>query len=188
MREKARFLFNALWAKLKLGLGKFLIGLVKLSKWVRLYDLQPKNVKLLINNEFEVDFSFSYLIFVFSSSIADSTVDSIVDFNADQDSNLDGATNPSATEGGSDANALLKRNSAGITRRKYHVAGIKGKGVAICNNASKEDKAVCATLLDKPKEKKKEKRKREEEMRAEVEIENEDNEFYVMSKRKRQNK
>ncbi|KAI3525618.1 hypothetical protein L1887_04528 [Cichorium endivia] len=93
--------------------------------------------------------------------------------SVDQDSNLDGATNPSATEGGSDANAVLKRNS--------------GKGVAICNNASKEDKAVCAALLEKPKEKKKEKRKREEEMRAEVEIEIEDNEFHVMSKRKRRN-
>lgn len=88
--------------------------------------------------------------------------------NVDQDSNLDGAT-----EGSSDANAPLKRNlddpgwnygtlcdplnkdaikyklcvficKAGITRLKYSVSGLKGNGVAICKNASKEDKAMCA--------------------------------------------
>ncbi|CAI9268973.1 unnamed protein product [Lactuca saligna] len=129
--------------------------------------------------------------------------------NVDQDSNLDGAT-----EGSSNANAPLKRNSddpgwncgtlcdplnkdaikcklcgfickAGITRLKYHVSGLKGNGVAICKNASKEDKAVCVALLENPKEDKIAKRKREEEMRAEVEIEVEDNEFYAGSKKKR---
>ncbi|CAH1420053.1 unnamed protein product [Lactuca virosa] len=128
--------------------------------------------------------------------------------NVDQDSNLDGAT-----EGSSDANAPLKRNpddpgwnygtlcdplnkdaikcklcrficKAGITRLKYHVSGLKGNGVAICKNARKEDKVVCAALLEKPKEDKIAKRKREEEMRAEVEIEVEDNEFYARSKKK----
>ena len=129
--------------------------------------------------------------------------------NVDQDSNLDGAT-----KGSSDANAPLKRNlddpgwnygtlcdplnkdaikyklcvficKAGITRLKYHVSGLKGNGVAICKNASKEDKAVCVALLEKPKEDMIAKRKQEEEMRAEVEIEVEDNEFYVGSKKKR---
>ncbi|GJW65315.1 hypothetical protein Tco_0117199 [Tanacetum coccineum] len=56
-------------------------------------------------------------------------------------------------------------------------------GVAICKKASEEDKVVCATSLEKPKEKKKQKRIREEEMRAEVEIEDEDNAFNVGSKR-----
>ena len=40
---------------------------------------------------------------------------------------------------------------AGITRLKFHVAGIKGKGVSICNKASKEDKDVCAAALENPK-------------------------------------
>lgn len=33
---------------------------------------------------------------------------------------------------------------AGVTRLKYHMSGIKGKGISICKNASKEDKAMCA--------------------------------------------
>nr|KAJ0192829.1 hypothetical protein LSAT_V11C800441650 [Lactuca sativa] len=130
--------------------------------------------------------------------------------NVDQDSNLDGAT-----EGSSNANAAMKRNSddprwnygtlcdplnkdaikcnlcgfickAGITRLKYHVSGLKGDCVAICKNASKEDKVVCVALIEQPKEDKIAKRKQEEEMRAEVEIEVEDNEFYARSKKKRQ--
>ncbi|KAI3758338.1 hypothetical protein L6452_05898 [Arctium lappa] len=75
-------------------------------------------------------------------------------------------------------------SKAGITRLKYHVAGIKGKGVAVCKNASIEDKDVCVALLENPKENKKEKRIREEEMRAEVEIENDVN---VGSKRRKAN-
>ncbi|GKD18140.1 putative transcription factor/ chromatin remodeling BED-type(Zn) family protein [Tanacetum coccineum] len=128
------------------------------------------------------------------------------------DSNLDGAVPTTTTEGDSCTNSVLKRNSkdpgwnygtlcdasnkdaikctlcgfisrGGITRLKYHVAGIERKGVAICKRASKEDKAVCATSLEKPKEQKKLKRIREEEIREEVEIEDEDNAFNVGSKR-----
>lgn len=73
----------------------------------------------------------------------------------------------------------------GITRLKYHVAGIRRKGVDICNMASEEDKAVCVALLEKPKEKKKQKRIQEEEMRAEVEIEEEDIAFNVGSKKQK---
>ncbi|GJT52355.1 putative transcription factor/ chromatin remodeling BED-type(Zn) family protein [Tanacetum coccineum] len=56
---------------------------------------------------------------------------------------------------------------------------------AICKKASEEDKAVCATSLEKPKEKKKQKRIREEEMREEVEIKDEDNAFNVGSNRQK---
>ncbi|KVH87718.1 Zinc finger, BED-type predicted [Cynara cardunculus var. scolymus] len=43
---------------------------------------------------------------------------------------------------------------AEITRLKYHMTGIKWKGVAKCKKASKEDKDVYVMLLEKPKEKK----------------------------------
>ncbi|PWA83079.1 Zinc finger, BED-type [Artemisia annua] len=130
------------------------------------------------------------------------------------DSNLDGEIPTTTEEGNPSTNSLLKRNSGdpgwnygtlcdakdrcaikctlcgfiskgGITRLKYHVAGIQRKGVAICRKASEEDKAVCAALLEKPKEKKKDKRIREEEVRAEVEIADEDNAFNVGSKRQK---
>nr|GFA78711.1 serine/threonine-protein phosphatase 7-like [Tanacetum cinerariifolium] len=98
------------------------------------------------------------------------------------DSDLDGSTPTATTEGdASCTQSILKRNSGdpgwnygtlcdaenretvkcklcgfiskgGITRLKYHVAGIKRKGVATCKKASEEDKAVCASLVEKPKE------------------------------------
>ncbi|GKC98200.1 putative transcription factor/ chromatin remodeling BED-type(Zn) family protein [Tanacetum coccineum] len=94
-------------------------------------------------------------------------------------SDLNGA-DPTTTTTNGDA-------SCGITRLKYHVAGIKGKGVAICKKASEEDKVVCATLVEKAKQKKKEKIIIEEEMRAEVEIAEEDNAFNAGSKRQKPN-
>nr|GEY69404.1 putative transcription factor/ chromatin remodeling BED-type(Zn) family [Tanacetum cinerariifolium] len=107
------------------------------------------------------------------------------------DSDLDGA-NPTTTTTEGDADAIQCKlcgfiSKGGITRLKYHVARIKGKGIAICKKASEEDKAVCATLVEKAKEKKKEKRIIEKEMRAEVEIAEEDNAFNVGSKRQKPN-
>nr|GEX87903.1 hypothetical protein [Tanacetum cinerariifolium] len=133
------------------------------------------------------------------------------------DSCLDGSTPTETTEGdASYTQSILKRNSedpgwncgtlcdaanrkmvkcklcgfiskGGITMLKYHVARIKGKGVATCKKASEEDKAVCASLVEKPKEKKKEKRIIEKEMRAEVEIADDDNAFNAGSKRQKPN-
>ncbi|GKD39649.1 hypothetical protein Tco_1259856 [Tanacetum coccineum] len=100
---------------------------------------------------------------------------------ASVDCNLDDAV-PTTTEGGTCVDSDLNRNSwdpgwnfgtfcdatskdtikyklcgfiskGGITRLKYHIARIQRKGVATCKKASVEDKAVCATLLEKPKEK-----------------------------------
>ncbi|GJZ17354.1 hypothetical protein Tco_0553477 [Tanacetum coccineum] len=90
------------------------------------------------------------------------------------DSNLDGAIPTTTTGGNSCTDSTLKGNQ-----------GIRDeiKGVAICKKASKEDKAVCVTSLEKPKEQKKQKIIREEEIRAEVKIEDEDNAFNVRLKR-----
>ncbi|GJX09051.1 putative transcription factor/ chromatin remodeling BED-type(Zn) family protein [Tanacetum coccineum] len=100
---------------------------------------------------------------------------------ASVDCNLDDAV-PTTTEGGTCAYSDLNRNSwdpgwnygtfydatnkdaikyklcgfiskGGITRLKYHIARIQRKGVTTCKKASVEDKVVCATLLEKPKDK-----------------------------------
>nr|GEV11040.1 hypothetical protein [Tanacetum cinerariifolium] len=133
------------------------------------------------------------------------------------DSDLDGSTPTATTKGdASCTQSILKRNSGdpgwnygtlcdaanrktvkcklcgfiskgGITRLKYHVVRIKGKGVATSKKASEEDKAMCASLVEKAKEKKKEKRIIKEEMGAEVEIADDDNAFNARSKRQKPN-
>nr|GEY55401.1 hypothetical protein [Tanacetum cinerariifolium] len=57
------------------------------------------------------------------------------------DSDFDSATPTTTTEGNASCSqSVMKRNSG------YHVAGIKGKGVAICKKAREEDRLLCTTL------------------------------------------